>query len=317
MRILDLAEIRGILVYRDVIGRMRAALVAQWRGECDTPMPMHLDIAPVSGEVHIKSSCRRGGKYFALKIASTFPGNLARGLSTGNGMMLLCSAETGEPLALLADSGHLTDVRTAAVAALVARELERTDQAIGILGTGVQARLQARMHAEVLDLRQIWLWGRTPARAVECRDDLRNLLPGVEISIAASPAEVASHAKLLITTTASRQPLLRVEDLRIGAHITAVGADSPGKQELDARILQRAALLLVDSLQQCEKLGELQHARDQAPRAVEIGAFCDVGQLVRAKPEVPTCPSPTVCDLTGLGVEDLYIAEYCYENRKV
>ena len=309
MRIFDLAELQGILAYRDVIDRMRDALVAQWRGECDTPMPMHLDIAPVSGEVHIKSSYRRGGKYFALKIASTFPGNLERELPTGSGMMVLCSAETGQPLALLRDEGHLTDVRTAAVAAMVAHELRRADQAIGILGSGIQARLQARMHAEVLDLRQVWLWGRTPARVEACRDDLRKLLPAVEVSIAASAAEVARRARLLITTTASRAPLLRDGDLQSGSHITAVGADAPGKQELDPLILQRASLVLVDSLAQCGKLGELQHAQGQGLIAMEVGELCD-GREVRAAPH-------SVCDLTGLGVEDLYIAEYCYENRKL
>src|ERR1700683_3810388 len=100
---------------------MREALLPQSRGECDTPMPMHLDIASERAEVHMKSSYRRGGRYFALKMASTFPANPARGLPTGNGMMLLSSAETGEPVALLADGGHLTDVRTAAAAAMVAR----------------------------------------------------------------------------------------------------------------------------------------------------------------------------------------------------
>src|SRR5579871_5702075 len=126
MRIIELAEIRRTLVYRDVIHRMREALIANSRGECETPMPMHLDIPQERGEVHIKSSYRRGGRYFALKVASTFPNNLARGISTSSGMMLLCSAETGQPIALLADEGHLTDIRTAAVAAMVAQDLGRS-----------------------------------------------------------------------------------------------------------------------------------------------------------------------------------------------
>src|SRR5207253_9833275 len=154
---------------------MRDALIAFSRGECDTPMPMHLDIAPEQAEVHMKSSYRRGGKYFALKIACTFPRNPKRGLPTGNGMMLLSSAETGEPVALLADAGHLTDVRTAAVAAMVARELGRRDSTLGILGTGIQARLQAQMHAEVLPLEAVWIWGRTAERSDACRSDLEPL----------------------------------------------------------------------------------------------------------------------------------------------
>src|ERR1039458_10019528 len=67
MRILELPEIRRALAFPDIITRMREAVIAYSRGECDMPMPMHLAIAPVDAEVHIKSSYRRGGKYFALK----------------------------------------------------------------------------------------------------------------------------------------------------------------------------------------------------------------------------------------------------------
>ena len=95
MEVIPLGEIQRALDYRAVIARMREAIAAYRAGECDMPMPMHLDIAPECGEVHIKSSYRRGGKYFALKVASTFPNNPARGLSTGSGVMLLCSAQTG------------------------------------------------------------------------------------------------------------------------------------------------------------------------------------------------------------------------------
>ena len=205
MEILDLAAIRRTLVYADVIRLMRDALMAQSRGECDTPMPMHLDIAPVQGEVHMKASYRRGGKYFALKMATSFP----RQTPSGNGMMLLSSAETGEPVALLADAGHLTDVRTAAVSAMMARELKRTDTVLGILGTGIQARLQAQMHAEVLDIHTVWLWGRNPEHAAACRRDLEALLPRAEIRIAQTPAEVARHARLIVMSTASRSPRSR------------------------------------------------------------------------------------------------------------
>lgn len=312
MQILQLSDIQRVLVYADIIGRMRDALIANSRGECDTPMPMHLQIpaencAKENAEVHIKSSYRRGGRYFALKIASTFPGNLALGLATGNGMMLLSFAGTGEPVAFLADAGHLTDVRTAAVAAMAARELGRTDTSLGILGAGTQARLQARMHAEVLDLQQVSIWGRDARRAEECCQDLERLLPGVKIASADSPSAVGRDARLIVTATASREPLLTAADLRPGTHISAVGADSAGKQELDPEILRSAALLLVDSRRQCEKLGELQHAPDQFGRAVELGTFCESHtDWDRA--------GITVCDFTGLGVEDLYIAEYCYER---
>lgn len=299
MRILELPEMQRVLVEREIVDLMRDALIAQSRGECETPMPMHLDIAAEQAEVHMKSSYRRGGRYFALKMAATFPGNVARGISTGNGMMLLSSAETGAPVALLADNGHLTDVRTAAASAMVARELRRKDRVLGIIGTGVQARLQARMHAAVLPIDEIWIWGRDRARAEACRRDLA----GFHVEIADSPAGIAEHCRLIVTCTSSRAPLLQAADVRPETHISAVGSDGPGKQELDPEILRRAGLLLADSRRQCEKLGELQHAPSEWERAIEIGAL-------QAKPETGI----TVADFTGLGVEDLYIAEYCYER---
>jgi ornithine cyclodeaminase/alanine dehydrogenase-like protein (mu-crystallin family) len=314
VRILTLPQIQQSFVYSEVVDRMREALIAHSRGETETPMPMHLDIAPECAEVHMKSSYRRGGAYFALKVAGTFPGNSARNLSTSSGMMLLSSAETGEPVAFLADSGHLTDVRTAAVSAMAARELGRTDSTLGILGTGVQARLQARMHAEVLALTRVVLWGRSTARAAECCADLQAALPNTEVVAVRTPAEVARQARLIVTVTPSREPLLRLADLQAGTLLSAVGSDSPHKQELDPDILRRAVLLLADSRRQCEKLGELQHAPAEWSRVVELGAFCQ-------SPPDWDRNGIVVCDFTGLGVEDLYIAEYCLrsflENRTV
>ncbi len=296
MELIRLPEIRRTLDFRQVIERMREAIAAYRAGECDVPMPMHLYIPAETGEVHIKSNYRHGGRYFALKVASLFPNNLARGLSTSSGMMLLCSAETGHPVALLDDQGYLTDVRTAAVAAMVAQDLGRRDDTLGILGTGVQARLQAQLHAAVLPLRHVVLWGRNPERAAACRADIVGALPELEVTLAQAPVDVARRARLIVTVTSSRSPLLFAQDLQPGTHISAVGSDSPGKQELDTEILLRANPLWLDSPEQCARLGEFQHIQ-QRVRTADAGF--------------------SVADFTGLGVEDLYIAEYVYENRKV
>lgn len=294
-----------------VIDLMRDALVAQSRGQCATPMPMHLDIAPESAEVHVKSSYRKGGRYFVLKVASTFPGNTARGLGTGSGIMLLCSAETGEPAAALLDNGYLTDVRTAAVTAMATRDLGRGDAVLGIIGTGIQARLQTRLHRAVLPLEEVVVWGRNSERAAACAQDIEAAASvagrPVRATIAESPGEVASRARLIVTCTMSRAPLLELAHLQPGTLVNAVGADGAGKRELDPGILRAASLLLVDSLAQCVRLGELQHAPDQQDRAIEIGAYID-------RPARPPSGDLVVCDLTGLGVEDLYIAEHVYQH---
>src|SRR5947207_3105625 len=127
MTVISADQIDALIDRKGLIALMRDALVAHSRGECITPMPMHLDVKTYEGEVHVKSSYRLGGKYFVLKMAGTFPGNRQEGLSTGCGMMMLCSAQTGAPVALFEDNGRLTDLRTAAMSAAVARALGRTD----------------------------------------------------------------------------------------------------------------------------------------------------------------------------------------------
>ena len=307
MRIVRLPEIQKALPLSEVIAAMRDAVVAQARGECDTPMPMHLSVGGAESEVHIKSSYRRGGSFWALKAAGSFPQRAGRGLSPGTGCILLCDAATGDPAALFLDEGWMTDARTAAVAAMTAASLGRRDRVLGILGSGTQARLQARLHAEVLPLERVLLWGRSPDRAAACRDEIAAALPNLDVRVAGSPAEVAATARLVIAATASRAPLLSAADVRPGTLVEAVGSDSAGKQELDPEILRRAALLLVDSRAQCEKLGELQHARSETGRAVELGAYA-------ADPRPPAPDAVVVADFTGLGVEDLAIAELAFRR---
>ena len=301
MKVVDEGTIRKAVTRAAAVAAMREALIAQARRECDTPMPMHLDLSSGGGgEVHIKSSYRKSGRHFALKVAGTY-------VRRPYGSIVLVSVETGETVAYFDDGGYLTDLRTAAVAAMVARELGRTDTVLGILGTGVQARLQAELHAEVLRLSEVHVWGRGPERAAACVRDIGVRLPGVRVVAVESPADVAAHARLVVTATASRAPLLRAADLQPGTHVSAVGADSPGKRELDPEILRRASLILVDSLAQCERLGELQHAPSEKARAVEIGAFC-------AAPVAYDRAGITVADMTGLGAEDLFIAETCFNQ---
>ncbi len=259
MRIVGHEEIRRSVDFAQAIAAMREAVIAQSRGDLDTPMPMHLDLsAGGGGEVHIKSSYRKGGRHFALKVAGSYA-------KRPYGSIVLVSVETGETVAFFDDGGHLTDLRTAAVSAMVAKELGRRDSVLGILGAGVQARLQAELHAAVLPLKEVHVWGRDPRRAEACARDIGVRLPGARVVASPSPAEVAAAANIVVTATASRAPLLSAADVRPGMHISAVGSDSPGKQELDPEILRRASLLLVDSLAQCAKLGELQHALSEKP----------------------------------------------------
>ena len=191
-----------------------------------------------------------------IKVATGFYDNPAQGLPPFGGLNLVISARTGLQVAVLLDGGMLTNERTAAAGAVAARHLAPTDlKVIGILGSGTQARLQAQYLRGVTAARSIHLWARDAARAATCADDLRAM--GFDVTIKASPAEVANQARLIVTTTASHKPLLSAADIRPGTHITAMGSDTPEKSELAPDILAAAHAVVADSIPQCLVRGEV------------------------------------------------------------
>ena len=207
---------------------------------------------------------------------------------------------------LLQDGGYLTDLRTALAGHIAAKYLApRAITGIGILGTGGQARLQARYLRSLTPCRELHLWGRSPKKARACADDLER--DGFLVEIADTPADVARRANLIVTTTAARAPLLESEHLRAGTHITAMGADAPGKQELEAGIFGRASRCVVDSRSQCVHHGDSHYPVARSILAeddlIELGELIDDPSLRR-----PDDDAITIADLTGVGVQDLQIA---------
>jgi ornithine cyclodeaminase len=268
------------------------------------PPVAHIHAADQQGDVDIKTAYVNGVDTFTVKIASGFPKNIDRGLPGGSGIMVVFSAETGFCEAVLLDNGYLTALRTGLAGAVAADHLARQEiDTVGILGAGVQARFQLRSLALVRKFKRVVVWDDWQEGVPLYVDEMRSQ-DNFDVEAASSAEEVVRQADMLVTVTASRSPLVQAEWLRPGLHITAVGADFPGKQELDPAVLERADRLYCDRLEQCTRLGELQHWNAGRPlNAVELGA------VVRgAAPGRQNDREITVCDLTGVGVQDTAIA---------
>jgi ornithine cyclodeaminase len=296
----------------ELIEEIARGFSAYTAGKVVVPPVGHLGLTDPPGDVHIKYGYVHGADVFVIKVAAGFPGNSARGLPTGDGCMLVFDSGTGLLRAVLLDRSRLTDLRTAAAGAVVARALApRTVARIGVLGTGVQARLQPRLLAHVTSCRAISLYGRNAARAEACAEDLTAM--GFRVEQCASAEEVAAGADLLVTTTASRVPLFPAGAVRPGTHITAVGADAPGKQELDPALFARAAVVVADSIAQCADHGDLAPALAAGTIAIdrvrELGAVIDDPALGRTSAE-----QITVADLTGVAVQDIVIARHVLQR---
>ena len=220
-------------------------------------------------------------------------------------MMMLLSAETGRLEALHLDNGYLTDLRTAAAGAVAARHLARADARIaGVLGAGVQARLQIEALKLVRPLERVLVWARAAARAEAYADEMAARL-GIEVTPVASAERLVLEADVVVTATPARAPLVVADWLHPGLHITAMGADAATKNELHPAVLARADLLVCDRRSQCAALGELHHA----PRQGADLAVSELGEITSgARPGRQDADQITVCDLTGTGVQDTAIA---------
>jgi ornithine cyclodeaminase len=300
VRILREAEVRAALDMGSCIDACRDAFVAYSAGRAELPGVIHLEVPEARGEIHVKAGYLHGARYYAVKAASGF---YAADPAAIDGLVLVFDARDGSPAAVLLDGGFVTDQRTGAAGGVAAAELApaRVETA-AVLGTGIQARKQMEALLTVRPgLQDVRVWGRDPARAVACAADLD--APGTEAVAVATVREAVDGAQVVVTCTASREPLVELSWLGAGAHVTAVGSDGEGKQELDPAILRGAHVLAVDALAQCVRLGELQHAPDQADRAVELGRLIGEPALGRTSQD-----QLTVCDLTGVGVQDVAAA---------
>jgi ornithine cyclodeaminase len=294
--------------FQRIVESQERGFVALSKGEAVVPDVFHMLFdSPHPGDLHVKGAHLVGGDVYVIKIATGFWDNPKEfGIPTSQGLMIVGSATTGKPIALLQDDGYLTDLRTALAGLIAARYLApRQISAIGVLGTGGQARLQAQYLKSHTTCRELHVWGRSPQRVDEYLRDME--LCGFVVHRAATPADVGRYCNLIVTTTASREALLRAEDVRPGTHITAMGSDAPGKQELDPQLFSRAAIRAVDSKSQCVHHGESHYAIEQG--IITADALVELGHLI-ADPALRRTEedSITIADLTGVGVQDLQIA---------
>lgn len=308
MRILTEPDIR-VLVWLDagVIACVENAFAALATGTVVMPPILRLDIAERHGEVDVKSAYVPGLDSFAIKVSSGFFGNPGLGLPSLNGLIMVLSATTGLPEALLLDNGYLTDLRTAAAGAVAARHLSRPDSQIAaILGAGVQARLQLEALLLVRPIASARIWARDPDKVRAAARDLSQQL-SIPVEAAATPEAACRGADIIVTTTPATQPILQAEWLRPGQHITAMGSDAEHKNEIAAAGMAKLSYF-ADSLSQTRRLGELHHAI-AAGLVDPQQAFPELGQVIAGQaPGRQTADAITLCDLTGTGVQDTAIA---------
>jgi ectoine utilization protein EutC len=290
----------------DVIERAFAALS---EGGVVMPPVLSMDLPQANGEVDVKTAWIPGVDSFAIKVSPGFFDNPKIGLPSLNGLMILFSAKTGLVEAVFLDNGYLTDLRTAAAGAVAARHLApaRVETA-GVIGAGVQARLQIEAARLVRPFARVLVHARDMDKARACAADLAHRL-GVAAEAVSDPAALVAESQLVVTSTPAREPVLRADWLHPGLHVTAMGSDQEGKVELEPACLLRADAYVCDRASQCAERGELRAAL--AAGIWDRGTPAELGDVMLGRaPGRRSEGDVTICDLTGTGVQDTAIAAH-------
>ena len=243
-----------------------------------------------------------------VKVVNVHPGNPVKGLPTVMALIIILDIATGQPTAVI-NATRLTDMRTGAAGAVAAKYLSaKKEIVLGVIGTGRQAQAQVSAISRELKIRQIKIWSRDPAHIRTFADRC------MEFHCHASSLEHACDCDVLVTTTPSKSPIIRNEWIHEGTHINAIGADAPGKEELDPALLRRAQVF-VDDPAQAVHSGEINvPISNGIYRAADIAGT--LGEVVIGKKKRAGPDTITIFDSTGLAIQDLAIAKIAMQHGK-
>lgn len=310
LKIISLDEIKTLLKDIDVIDLMKDAFIQYSIGNSIIPPVGELIFENPPGDVHIKYGYIKGDNLYVIKIASGFYENHKLGLPSGQGLMLLFSQKTGQLESILLDDGHLTNIRTAAAGALAVKCFSSNKTgSIGIIGSGVQARLQLEYIQKNSPCNKVFLWGRNKKKIQEFYLEIKN---NYKVEITSSPRDLARKSNIIVTTTASEFPLLKSNDIKSGSLIVAIGSDTENKQELDSEILRDASLVITDSISQSKSRGEIFKALTKG--VINEKQVMEFGNAIQNKNLSRINNKTVVVDLTGVAVQDVAIATKVYYN---
>jgi alanine dehydrogenase len=312
--VLSRADVLDLLSLGDCIDAVERAFRLHAEGR--TLGPGVLSVPATDGGFHIKAAGLVGDRsYFAAKTNAHFPANPGRcGLPTIQGMVVLADAGNGEPLAVI-ESGSVTALRTAAATGVAAKFLARRDaRTVTIVGCGVQGEMQLAAVAAVLPLQQAWVLDVEHARAESMAARATASL-GLKVQAAKDLREALRGSDVCVTCTPARRPFVAVSDVAPGAFIAAVGADAPGKQELEPALVA-SSTVVADVLAQCAEIGELQHVL-AAGLMTREQVHAELGEVVAGRRPGRTRPDEiTIFDSSGTALQDVAAAIAVYEKAR-
>jgi alanine dehydrogenase len=315
VRLLSSEDIATIISMQEIIPVVENAFREHALGQVVMPCKIYLDVEG-HGDFRAMPAYMPSGKTAGIKWVNVHPGNREFNKPTVMASILLNNPATGELISIM-DGTLITDMRTGAAGGIAAKHLARKDASIiGLIGSGRQAWTQMLAYKAVFgsQIKTVKVYDLSIAASTAMAERIRKEL-GYD-AVSCEQPQCAADADIVVTTTPSRKPVLRLAWIRPGTHINAIGADAPGKQELET-LLTVAAKVFVDSVDQASHSGEInvpwcEGQLDESKLAGTLGAV-----IAGTKPGRVNDQDITVFDSTGLSIQDMAVAHLVYERAIV
>jgi alanine dehydrogenase len=304
--VLSASDVKKLLTMRDIIGAVEEAFRAYGKGRSKLAPVINTIIDKYNGEHEIKSGYVED-YCVGAKIVTYYKDNRSRhGLPNLWGVIVLNDLTDGRPLAVI-DGTYITASRTGAAGAVAAKYLARKDsEKVGVIGAGTQGRYQVSALSEILKIATVKVYDNVPEIAEDYVREMSSQF-NFRIEHAQTAEQAVQSADVIITATPATRPIILNDWIKEGVHINAIGADAPGKQELDEAIVPRAKVV-VDNIAQCIERGEIQTAIRRGLLKKE-GVYSELSDIVLARKPGRTNPKEiTLFDATGMAVQDITTA---------
>lgn len=312
--ILSRHELERLLSLEDIIPAIEKVFSLHAGGKAKLADSIQIDVEEPKGEFHIKSGQLELDKPFVcLKMNGAFFSNPERyGLPSICGLILLYSGLHGRPLAVM-ESGYITILRTGAAGAVAAKYLARKDSKnAAVFGCGTQGKIQLKALSALMPLEKVFAYDQDKNKKEAYAQEMSKEL-AIEVLPSNDAEKAANEADIIITCTPARQAIIKDSWIKEGTFICGIGADSPGKQEMESAIFKRAKVV-VDSIKQCKIAGEIQHPLKEGILK-ESDIYAELGEIISGlKPGREMDSEIIIFDSTGLAVQDAISAAIAYEK---
>lgn len=315
--LLTSADVRSVLDMSRVIEATEEAFRQKATRHTQMPAKTYLFYRKHNGDLRCMPSYIEGKEVSAVKIVNVHPDNPEKkGLPSVMGLVVLVDPSTGFPLAIM-DGTRITEMRTGAASAVASKYLARRDsRVLAMIGAGKQARTQVLGQATTFGhLREVRVFDISKPHLQSFAKELREQYAGRIDKVVScdSVQKVLEGSDIVITATPSREPFVKEEWIRPGVHFNCIGADAPGKQEIEPDVFKKVKLV-IDDWEQTSHSGEINVAFSKGI-ITKADVHAEIGEIVAGtKPGRTSDNEITLFSSTGLGVQDAMTAKLVFDE---